>query len=70
MLQDKGLIKIKNFKKNKNKLNYLYIITPKGLAEKTKMTVEYMNKISKEYDELKKEIKPKNEKIKINNRKN
>ena len=55
-LQKKGLIKIKNFKKNPNKLNYLYIITPRGIAEKTRMTIKYMKKISQEYNELKKEL--------------
>jgi EPS-associated MarR family transcriptional regulator len=58
-LQKKGLIKIKNFKKNPNKLNYLYIITPKGVAEKTRMTIEYMGRISQEYDELKKDLNKK-----------
>ena len=38
-LKDKGLIKIGNFKKNPNKLNYAYILTPKGIAEKTKLTI-------------------------------
>ena len=36
-LKEKGLIKIKNFKNNKSKLNYLYVITPKGISEKTQM---------------------------------
>jgi len=61
-LQKKGFIKIKNFKKNPNKLNYFYILTPKGMAEKTRITIEYMSRISKEYDELKKELNKKNEK--------
>ena len=33
-LKKKGLIKINNFKKNKNKVGYLYVLTPKGIAEK------------------------------------
>ena len=33
-LQEKGLIKIKNFEKNPNKLNYIYILTPAGIKEK------------------------------------
>jgi EPS-associated MarR family transcriptional regulator len=41
-LQQKGFIKIKNFKKNINKINYLYILTPQGIAEKTKLTVNFM----------------------------
>ena len=56
-LKLKGLIKIGNFKKNPNKLNYMYILTPKGITEKTKLTVNFMKRKLKEYDELKKEIK-------------
>ena len=55
-LKAKGLIKIHNFKKNPKKLNYFYILTPKGLAEKTKLTLNFMKKKMKEYDELKKEM--------------
>tara|TARA_B100001971_G_scaffold201564_1_gene214452 strand:+ start:389 stop:685 length:297 start_codon:yes stop_codon:yes gene_type:complete len=55
-LQSKGFVKMKNFSKNPNKLNYFYILTPKGLAEKTKLTLNFMKRKMKEYDELKKEI--------------
>ena len=55
-LKQKGLVKIKNFSKNPNKLNYMYYLTPKGFSEKTKLTINFMNRISKEYEELKKEI--------------
>ena len=58
-LQKKGLIKIENFKKNPNKINYLYVLTPEGLAAKTKLTINFMKKKMKEYDELKKEIEDK-----------
>ena len=56
-LKDKGLIKMKNFEKNPNKINYIYVLTPRGLAEKTKLTFNFMKRKMKEYDELKKEIK-------------
>tara|TARA_B100001094_G_C18066489_1_gene737749 strand:- start:729 stop:1025 length:297 start_codon:yes stop_codon:yes gene_type:complete len=56
-LQNKGLIKIENFKKNPNKINYFYVLTPKGLSEKTKLTINFMKKKMIEYDELKKELK-------------
>ena len=56
-LKLKGLIKINNFKRNPNKLNYIYDLTPKGVAEKTKLTINFMMRKMKEYDELKKEIK-------------
>ena len=56
-LKNKGLIKIKNFKNNKNKLGYLYVITPKGISTKTRLTLNFMRSKMKEYEELKKEIK-------------
>jgi len=55
-LQDKGLVKINNFKKSKKKLNYIYVLTPKGLSAKTKLTLKFMERKMNEYDELKKEI--------------
>ena len=56
-LKTKGLIKIKNFEKNPNKLNYIYVLTPRGITEKTKLTLNFMRRKMQEYDELKKEIK-------------
>ena len=56
-LQNKGLVKIQNFKKQKNKIEYIrYILTPKGLSLRTKLTLNFMKRKMKEYDELKKEI--------------
>ena len=55
-LKAKGLIKIKNFSKNPKKINYIYLITPKGISEKTRLTVNFMKRKMKEYDELKKEL--------------
>ena len=59
-LQQKGLVKIKNFEKNPNKLNYIYVLTPKGLTEKTKLTLNFMKRKMEEYDELKKELEDRN----------
>ena len=60
-LQAKGFVKIKHFKRNlrrnPNKVNYLYVLTTKGLAEKTKLTINFMKQKMREYDELKKEVK-------------
>ena len=56
-LQAKGLVKIKNFEANPKKMNYIYVLTPKGIAEKTKLTINFMKRKMQEYDELKKEIK-------------
>jgi len=58
-LKTKGLVKIKNFKKNPNKLAYAYILTPQGISEKTKLTLSFMKRKLKEYDELKRELEKK-----------
>tara|TARA_X000000950_G_C13768122_1_gene599778 strand:- start:759 stop:1061 length:303 start_codon:yes stop_codon:yes gene_type:complete len=59
-LKDKGFIKIRNFQKNENKIKYIqYVITPKGISERTKLTINFMKRKMKEYDELKKELKRK-----------
>ena len=59
-LQQKGLLKLKNFQKKDNKFKYLrYVITPKGIAERTKLTINFMQRKMREYDELKKELEDK-----------
>ena len=55
-LKKKGQIKIKNFKKNPKKINYIYVLTPKGISEKTRLTINFMKKKMAEYDELQKEL--------------
>ena len=65
-LKIKGLIKISNFKKNNNKLNYFYILTPKGFIKKTNLTLKFMQLKMAEYDELQKELLKEKE---INNEK-
>ena len=55
-LQNKGLVKIENFKKNPKKINYIYVLTPKGISEKTKLTINFMKRKMREYDELKNEL--------------
>ena len=60
-LKTKGLIKIKNFKNNKNKIKYFYLLTPKGIAKKAKLTLNFMKKKFIEYEELKKELENKND---------
>jgi len=59
-LKKKGLIKIQNFKKNRNKLKYIYILTPAGISHKTKLTLNFMKLKMEEYDDLKKDIERKN----------
>ncbi len=56
-LQKKGFVKLQNFQKQSNKINYLrYVITPKGISERTKLTINFMKRKMREYDELKKEL--------------
>ena len=56
-LQKKGLVKLENFSKQSNKISYLrYVITREGVAERTKLTVNFMKRKMKEYDELKQEL--------------
>ena len=55
-LKDKGLVKMQNFVNNPSKINYVYVLTPKGISQKTKLTINFMKRKLKEYEELKKEI--------------
>ncbi|MBI28593.1 MAG: MarR family EPS-associated transcriptional regulator [Pelagibacteraceae bacterium] len=72
-LKAKGLIKLDNFRKNNNKLNYFYILTPKGFVAKTKLTLRFMKIKMQEYDELQAELETEkilhNKKNKNNNKK-
>ena len=52
-LVDIGFIKIKNFHNSNKKLNYVYILTPKGIQEKTLITKQFIIKKKQEYDKLK-----------------
>ena len=52
-----GHIKAENFNKNPNKLMYLYLLTPKGIAEKAKLTAGFLKRKTEEYHVLKNEIK-------------
>lgn len=70
-LQKKGYVKLKNFRKKDNKLKYLqYVITPRGIAERTKLTISFMRRKMKEYDELKDELEKFNRIKDVDNNKN
>ena len=55
-LIDIGHIKAGNFKKNPDKSAYLYLLTPKGMAEKAELTAGFLKRKMVEYHALKKEI--------------
>ena len=55
-LIDIGYIKVDNFKNSNNKLNYAYILTPKGIKQKIYITKKYIEKKIQEHDKLKEYI--------------
>ena len=55
-LINKGLIKAKNFKNNDNKRAYLYILTPKGIETKTRISIKFLQRKIQEYEALSQEI--------------
>ncbi len=55
-LVEKGLVKMQNFNQSKNKLRYAYLLTPAGVAEKSKLTAEFLKRKVAEYETLQAEI--------------
>jgi len=55
-LVQKGNLKINNFRNSENKLAYAYLLTPSGIEQKARMTVEFLKLKVQEYERLKKEI--------------
>ena len=55
-LIERGWIKANNFKNSKNKLAYAYLLTPKGIEQKGRITVRFLKRKMNEYEALKDEI--------------
>ena len=55
-LLEKGLIKFNNFTRSTSKSHYLYQLTPKGVSSKSALTVKFLERKRKEYNDLKQEI--------------
>jgi EPS-associated MarR family transcriptional regulator len=55
-LVEKGLVKTENFSQSKNKLRYVYLLTPAGVAEKSMFTAEFLRHKVAEYETLQAEI--------------
>jgi EPS-associated MarR family transcriptional regulator len=55
-LIDKGFVKMNNFKLSKNKMGYVYLLTPKGLSQKSLLAKHFLSLKLKEYKHLQKEI--------------
>lgn len=55
-LVDKGWVKVNNFRASPNKLAYAYLLTPRGLDAKAKLTMRFLRRKVKEYEALRREI--------------
>lgn len=55
-LMEKGLLKVTNFRNSKNKLAYMYFLTPRGIEEKASITVHFLKYKIAEFEALKLEI--------------
>ncbi len=63
-LASKGLVKIRNFRNSDNKMGYAYLLTPKGITEKTALTTQFLKRKMEEYEVLKAEIEALEKEIK------
>ena len=55
-LIEKGLVKARNFRRNPNKEAYVYLLTAKGIEEKARVTLKFLERKQEEYEALQKEI--------------
>lgn len=55
-LVDKGWVKIHNFSRSRNKLGYVYLLTPAGISGKAALTARFLRRKLDEYEALKEEI--------------
>ena len=67
-LVEKGLLKATNFKNSRRKSAYMYCLTPRGIEEKSQVTVRFLQKKVQEYEELRSDIARIREEVKQNSR--
>ena len=60
-----GSVKVANFSRSPNKKAYVYLLTPKGIEEKAKVTLRFLSKKQNEYEELKREINELKNEVKL-----
>lgn len=51
-----GMVKVSNFRNNKNKLAYMYLLTPSGIEAKSAITLRFLKRKMEEHESLLKEI--------------
>ena len=56
-LAKKGFIKVSRFKGSRNKIQYIYILTPRGLEEKARVTLSFLRRKISEYEEIRRQIR-------------
>ena len=64
-LAERGMVKMQNFKRSEKKLAYAYVLTPRGLAEKTRLTADFLKRKLEEYEALRTEIESLQQLVKI-----
>ncbi len=62
-LIEKGFVKVENFKNSKNKIAYLYNLTPGGIEEKSRVTYLFLKRKMREYEQLELEIRQLQEEV-------
>ena len=67
-LMDKGLVKAENFRASRNKLRYLYKLTPTGIEEKAKLTYSFLKIKQREYEKIKAEIAELKEEVSLSDK--
>jgi len=55
-LADKGWVKLQSFSQSQHKLGYVYLLTPTGVSQKSKLTARFLKRKLAEYDLLQREI--------------
>ena len=56
-LAKRGFVKIHRFKDSSNKTKYMYLLTPRGMEEKTRVAMNFLKSKVREYEEIKRQIK-------------
>ena len=52
----KGWLKAGSFKNNPDKSVYLYLLTPEGITQKSKLAIDFLKRKRQEYNQLKRVI--------------
>ena len=63
-LIDRGLVKARNFKNSDNKRAYLYVLTPKGIEDKARVSAAFLKRKMQEFEQLKAEIEQLEQEVK------